>query len=103
MPVDALTAIVPAASTQVARFAERDELDLPAKADELERALRDEGFNPDRFGDVLAGMREVRADRSQRPGGTQVRGHTRNRESRPIGGRVAAPPGSAAAAAAAST
>lgn len=55
--VDALTALAPAPATQVARFAERDALDLPSKADELERALRDTGFAPDRFADALAGMR----------------------------------------------
>jgi hypothetical protein len=36
---------------------ERDALDLPAKADELARALRETGFAPDRFAPVLAAMR----------------------------------------------
>ncbi|WP_437325214.1 MMPL family transporter [Sorangium sp. So ce381] len=55
--VDALTALAPAAPTQAERFAARDALDLPAKADELERALRDTGFAPERFSSVLDGMR----------------------------------------------
>ncbi|MDC0684563.1 MMPL family transporter [Sorangium atrum] len=55
--VDALTALAPAAPTQAERFAARDALDLPGKADELERALRDTGFAPERFSSVLDGMR----------------------------------------------
>ncbi|MEO6026530.1 MAG: MMPL family transporter [Candidatus Binatia bacterium] len=55
--VDALTTLAPALATQRARLAERDALDLPAKADELTRALRDTGFTPDRFAPVLATMR----------------------------------------------
>ncbi|WP_433929823.1 MMPL family transporter [Sorangium cellulosum] len=55
--VDALTALAPAAATQAARFAARDALDLPGKADELARALRDTGFAPERFSAVLDGMR----------------------------------------------
>jgi hypothetical protein len=55
--VDALTALVPAPATQAARFADRDALGMPAKADELERALRDTGFAPERFEDPIAGMR----------------------------------------------
>src|SRR5207247_179200 len=55
--VDALTALAPAPATQRARLAERDALDLPAKADDLERALRDTGFAPARFAAVLASMR----------------------------------------------
>ncbi|MEB2284756.1 MAG: MMPL family transporter [Myxococcales bacterium] len=55
--VDALTALAPASATQAARLAERDALDLPAKAEELARALRDTGFVPDRFAPVLAAMR----------------------------------------------
>jgi hypothetical protein len=55
--VDALTAIAPAAATQRARFAERDALDLPAKAAELERALAETGFAPARFGGALEAMR----------------------------------------------
>jgi len=35
--VDALTAIVPAAATQSARFAERDALDLPKKSSDSSR------------------------------------------------------------------
>ncbi|WP_438033141.1 MMPL family transporter [Sorangium sp. So ce204] len=55
--VDALTALAPAARTQAERFAARDALDLPARADELARALRDTGFAPERFSAVLDGMR----------------------------------------------
>lgn len=55
--VDALTALAPAASTQAARFAARDALDLPARARDLEAALRDVGFAPERFEAALAGMR----------------------------------------------
>jgi len=55
--VDALTTLAPALATQRARLAERDALDLPAKADELTRALRDTGFTPERFAPVLASMR----------------------------------------------
>ncbi len=55
--VDALTTLAPALATQRARLAERDALDLPAKADELARALRETGFAPDRFAPVLAAMR----------------------------------------------
>jgi predicted RND superfamily exporter protein len=60
--VDALTTLAPAVATQRARLAERDALDLPAKADELTRALRDTGFVPDRFATVLASMREPAHD-----------------------------------------
>ncbi|MBW2453835.1 MAG: MMPL family transporter [Deltaproteobacteria bacterium] len=55
--LDALTTIAPAAATQEQRFAERDALDLPAKAAELERALEETGFAPARFEPVLAAMR----------------------------------------------
>jgi predicted RND superfamily exporter protein len=55
--VDALTAIVPALSTQRERLAERDALNLPKRADDLERALRDLEFNPERFTPVLEAMR----------------------------------------------
>lgn len=55
--VDALTALAPAPSTQAARFADRDALDLPARAADLERALGELGFAPARFEAALAGMR----------------------------------------------
>ncbi|MCC6763735.1 MAG: MMPL family transporter [Deltaproteobacteria bacterium] len=55
--VDALSTLVPALATQAARLVERDALDLPAKADALERALRETGFAADRFAAVLAAMR----------------------------------------------
>jgi uncharacterized protein len=60
--VDALTTLAPALATQRARLAERDALGLPAKADELARALRDTGFAPDRFAPVLAAMRSPSHD-----------------------------------------
>jgi predicted RND superfamily exporter protein len=60
--VDALTALAPAPATQAARFDARDALDLPRKADELERALRETGFAPDRFADALAAMRTPRRE-----------------------------------------
>jgi hypothetical protein len=60
--VDALTAIVPAPATQRARFAERDALDLPRKADELKKALEEEGFAPERFEAVLEHMRHPSHD-----------------------------------------
>jgi len=49
--------IAPAPATQLARFEARDALALPAKADELERALEEIGFAPERFADALAAMR----------------------------------------------
>lgn len=55
--LDTLTAIAPAPSTQRARLAERDALDMKAKADELESALTDIGFAPERFSKVLDEMR----------------------------------------------
>jgi predicted RND superfamily exporter protein len=55
--IDSLTALAPARATQEARFAARDALDLPARAGELERALRDAGFAPGRFAGALDGMR----------------------------------------------
>jgi predicted RND superfamily exporter protein len=57
--VDAITALVPAPSTQRARFADRDALDMPSKADALERALQDTGFAPARFEQALAAMRSA--------------------------------------------
>lgn len=55
--VDALTSILPGEGTQRARLAERDRLDLPKKADELERALESSRFAVDRFSDFLDAMR----------------------------------------------
>ncbi len=60
--VDSLTTLAPALATQRERLAERDALDLPAKAHELARALRDTGFAPDRFAAVLAAMRSPSHD-----------------------------------------
>ncbi|HVK71470.1 MAG TPA: MMPL family transporter [Polyangium sp.] len=55
--VDALTALAPAKETQEARFAARDAQDLPAKANELEKALVETGFAPARFSGALDAMR----------------------------------------------
>ncbi len=60
--VDALTAVAPAKATQEARFAVREALDMPAKADELEKALTETGFAPARFSDVLDAMRKPSRD-----------------------------------------
>jgi predicted RND superfamily exporter protein len=60
--IDTLTAIAPAPSTQRSRFAERDALDMPAKSAELERALTDVGFAPERFTKVLEEMKNPPAD-----------------------------------------
>ena len=49
--------LVPATRTQEGRYAERDALDLPARADDLARALAETGFAPDRFTAALEGMR----------------------------------------------
>ncbi len=56
--LDAITAIAPAIATQKQRFAERDALDLPAKAELLEQALTKVGFAPARFEPVLEAMRD---------------------------------------------
>ncbi len=55
--VESLTAMAPARATQERRFAERDALDMPSKAGDLERALAEAGFAPARFEAALAGMR----------------------------------------------
>lgn len=55
--VDALCALAPAPDTQKARFAQRDALNLPAKADLLEQSLKETGFAPSRFEHALSGMR----------------------------------------------
>lgn len=60
--VDALTTLAPALATQRERLAERDALDLPTRAEELARALRDTGFAPDRFGPAMAAMRAPAQD-----------------------------------------
>lgn len=60
--VDALTAIVASTQTQRARFAARDALDLPRRADELARALQETGFAPERFTGALDGMRHAAHD-----------------------------------------
>jgi predicted exporter len=55
--VDALTQLAPAPETQKARFAARDALDLPKRADDLEKALTEAGFATDRFAGAIEGMR----------------------------------------------
>ncbi|HEY4122259.1 MAG TPA: MMPL family transporter [Byssovorax sp.] len=57
--VDSLSRIAPALATQKARYAERDALDLPKKADDLEAALGEVGFAPARFSAALDGMRHA--------------------------------------------
>lgn len=57
--IDSLTAIVPAAATQAARYDARDALDLPAKADDLKRALTETGFAAARFEPALEAMRHA--------------------------------------------
>jgi predicted RND superfamily exporter protein len=55
--VDALTSVSPAPATQAQRLRERDALDLPKRAAELEAALTATGFAPARFEAALASMR----------------------------------------------
>lgn len=55
--VDALTAIAPAEATQRERLAARDALDMPRKADELEKALAEVGFATAPFAAALDSMR----------------------------------------------
>jgi predicted RND superfamily exporter protein len=57
--VESLAALAPARTTQEERYAQRDALDLPAKADALARALADAGFAPARFEAALDGMRHA--------------------------------------------
>jgi len=57
--IDALAATYPARATQEARFDARDALDLPARADDLGRALEEVGFARARFEDALAHMRSA--------------------------------------------
>ncbi|MBK8255410.1 MAG: MMPL family transporter [Polyangiaceae bacterium] len=56
--VDSLSAMAPALSTQSSRLAERDTLYLPARGEELSRALTEVGFSVDRFEDALASMKK---------------------------------------------
>jgi hypothetical protein len=55
--VDALVSVIPSVATQKARLAERDALDLPSRAADLERALQEKGFAVGRFGATLEAMR----------------------------------------------
>jgi len=55
--LDTLTSVVPATSTQLARFEARDRLDLPKRADELAKALEEAGFALEPFQPALAAMR----------------------------------------------
>ncbi|HEY3819170.1 MAG TPA: MMPL family transporter [Polyangiaceae bacterium] len=50
---DALTAFAPSATTQRARLAERDTLDLPSRRETLAAALGDAGFSVESFGAAL--------------------------------------------------
>jgi predicted RND superfamily exporter protein len=56
--VDALSALAPSTATQQARLLSRDALDLPAKADDLARALGEAGFSVERFEGAIAAMRQ---------------------------------------------
>ncbi len=60
--VDSLSALAPAETTQKERLSARDALDLPAKADELSRALTDVGFAVDRFEGAIAAMKSPSHD-----------------------------------------
>lgn len=57
--VDGLTSLLPSEGTQRARLAERDALDLPAKAAALEVALEEARFNPAPFEPFLESMRKA--------------------------------------------
>jgi hypothetical protein len=50
---DALASFAPSATTQRARLAERDALDLPSRRDALATALRDAGFSVESFAPAL--------------------------------------------------
>jgi uncharacterized protein len=64
---DALATFAPSATTQRARLAARDALDLPSRRDALAAALRDTGFSLDAFAPALEAFahpsREVGGDR----------------------------------------
>jgi len=60
--VDALVSLVPSETTQRVRLAERDALDMPAKAAELARALEEKGFAVPRFEGALEAMRKPPRD-----------------------------------------
>lgn len=60
--LDAITTLAPSPQTQRRRLAERDALELPVKAAELEAALEDVGFAPERFASVLSSMRAPSSD-----------------------------------------
>ncbi|MCA9625938.1 MAG: MMPL family transporter, partial [Myxococcales bacterium] len=55
--IDSISTLAPAPDTQRERLAERDALDLPARATALEAALTEVGFAASRFEPVLAAMR----------------------------------------------
>jgi predicted RND superfamily exporter protein len=59
---DALTSFAPAPSTQRARLALRDRLDLPALRGRLDEALRDRGFDPDACAPALEAFAHPGAD-----------------------------------------
>lgn len=50
---DALGTVAPSIAAQHARLSARDELDLPSRRGNLERALKDEGFSPEAFAPAL--------------------------------------------------
>jgi predicted RND superfamily exporter protein len=59
--VESLSAWLPSPTTIAARLAERDRLDLPARANALEKALIDEGFAVEPFAAALDRMRHPAA------------------------------------------
>jgi hypothetical protein len=64
---DALASFAPSEATVRARLAERDALDLPAKRAELERALREDGWDPDALGPALDAFSHPTAARTTDP------------------------------------
>jgi predicted RND superfamily exporter protein len=60
--VDALAATYPSRATQEERLRERDALDLPARAADLEKALGEVGFAPARFAAAIDHMRNAPHD-----------------------------------------
>ncbi len=60
--VDSLSALAPAESTQRDRLAARDALDLPARSEDLARALTETGFAEGRFEGAIASMKKPSHD-----------------------------------------
>ena len=64
---DAMTTYIPSRLTQRARLAERDGLDLPAKARLLRETLDAVGFDADAFGEATASLEHPRGDTLEIP------------------------------------